>query len=180
MYTEVMNQELQQATFAGGCFWCLQGPYDAEPGVSQVEVGYAGGPKEDAVYDKVATGQTKHREAIHMLYDPSQVSYEKLLEIFWRNIDPTDPNGQFADQGPQYTTAIYYHTPEQQQRAEESKRQLEQSGKFKQTIATSILPFTTFFPAEKEHQAYYKKNPLRYKLYKEGSGRAGYIRQNWS
>lgn len=174
-----MKIDLQQATFAGGCFWCLQGPYDAEPGVSQVEVGYAGGSAEDAVYDKVAMGTTDHREAIHMWYDPSVVSYEKLLEIFWRNIDPTDPGGQFADQGPQYTTAIYYHTPEQQKLAQDSKQALEQSAKFSQPVATKIIPFTTFFPAEKEHQAYYKKNPLRYKLYKEGSGRAGFIKKTW-
>lgn len=174
-----MKIDLHQATFAGGCFWCLQGPYDAEPGVSQVEVGYAGGSKEDAVYEKVAMGTTEHREAIHMWYDPRVVSYEKLLEIFWRNIDPTDPGGQFADHGPQYTTAIYYHTQEQQSLAEASQLALEKSGKFSKPIATKIIPFATFFPAEKEHQAYYKKNPLRYKLYKEGSGRAGFIKKTW-
>lgn len=179
VYTEHVESTLQQATFAGGCFWCLQGPFEAEPGVSKVEVGYVGGTPEDAQYEKVAMGQTQHREGIHFWYDPKTVTYEKLLEIFWRNIDPTDPNGQFADQGHQYTTAIYFHTPEQQQAAEQSKTALGNSGKFKQPIATVIIPFTTFFPAEPEHQRYYLKNPIHYNLYKEGSGRAGFIRKNW-
>lgn len=174
-----MSSELQPATFAGGCFWCLQGPFEHEPGVSQVEVGYVGGSSEDAVYEKVAQGQTKHREGIHFMYDPSVVTYEKLLEIFWRNIDPTDPNGQFTDQGHQYTTAIYFHTPEQRLAAELSKKTLTESGKFTQPIATVVVPFTTFFPAEPEHQRYYLKNPVRYKIYKEGSGRAGYLRKTW-
>lgn len=169
----------ENATFAGGCFWCLQGPFDAEKGVSNVEVGYAGGTEADANYSRVCTGTTQHREAIHMQFDPKIVSYETLLDIFWRQIDPTDPYGQFNDQGPQYTTAIYYHTQEQRTLAEASRDRLNASGKFAQPIATAIVSFTTFFPAEAEHQAYYKKNPLRYGMYKMGSGRASFIEKNW-
>lgn len=172
--------ELQHATFAGGCFWCLQGPFDAEPGVSNVHVGYAGGDPADGTYHRVASGRTKHREGITMDYDPTQVSYERLLELFWKNIDPTDAGGQFADRGYQYTTAIYYHTPEQKIIAEQSKTTLNSAGKFKKAIAVAIEPYTTFVPAEDEHQAYYKKNPLQYKMYKRGSGRADYIEQTWN
>lgn len=171
--------ELQHATFAGGCFWCLQGPFDAEPGVSNVQVGYAGGSKEDATYYTVASGSTEHRESIHMEFDPATVSYEKLLEIFWRQIDPTDSGGQFADRGHHYTTAIYYHTAEQQQLAEASKQVLNDSKKFAAPVATVIEPFTTFFEAEEEHQQYYKKQPLQYKMYSRGSGRADFIQTNW-
>lgn len=171
--------ELQQATFAGGCFWCLQGPFDAEPGVSNVHVGYAGGDPAQGSYYVVASGRTKHREGITMDYDPAVVSYGKLLEIFWKNIDPTDAGGQFADRGYQYTTCIYYHTPAQQAEAEQSKQAINASGKFTDPVATVIEPFTTFVPAEDEHQAYYKKNPLQYKAYKRGSGRADYIERTW-
>ncbi|MBI2415619.1 MAG: peptide-methionine (S)-S-oxide reductase MsrA [Candidatus Kerfeldbacteria bacterium] len=173
-----MNRE--QATFAGGCFWCLQGPFDAEPGVTNVEVGYVGGSQADAVYATVASGTTNHREGIHMTYDPNTVTYQRLLDIFWKQIDPTDVGGQFADRGHQYTTAIYYHTEEQYQWAEVSKQQLEQSGKFKVPIATVIVPFISFFPAEADHQAYYKKRPLQYQMYKRGSGRADFIKKNWT
>lgn len=167
------------ATFAGGCFWCLQGPFDTQKGVSNVEVGYAGGSASDAKYYSVASGRTQHREGIHMQYDPAIVSYDTLLNIFWRQIDPTDPNGQFNDQGPQYTTAIYYHTEEQRALAEASKERINALGKFTLPVATVIIPFTTFFAAEAEHQAYYRKNPLRYGMYKKGSGRAGFIEKTW-
>lgn len=172
--------ELQPATFAGGCFWCMQGPFDAEPGVSAVQVGYAGGDPQDGSYYVVASGKTKHREGITMQYDPKVVTYQRLLEIFWKNIDPTDPGGQFADRGYQYTTAVYYHTPEQQQAANAFKQQLGESGQFQDPIATAIEPFTTFVPAEDEHQAYYRKNPLQYKMYKRGSGREEYIANTWN
>lgn len=170
---------LQQATFSGGCFWCLHGPYDAQSGVSNIEVGYAGGSAEDATYEKVTSGGTKHRESIHMWYDPAVVSYEKLLEIFWRNIDPTDPGGQFIDRGYHYTTAISYHTAEQQRIAETSKQVLAASGKFSDPIATVIEPFVSFFPAEEIHQRYYRKQPMHYQIYKRGSGRSSYIKQTW-
>ena len=171
---------MEQATFSGGCFWCLQGPYEAETGVSNVQVGYAGGSADDAHYERVASGRTQHRESITMQYDPTVVRYEKLLEIFWKNIDPTDPGGQFADRGHQYTTAIITHTPEQHRLAEQSKRQLSDSKKFVSPIATVIEPFVSFFPAEEEHQRYYKKRPLQYTMYKRGSGRADFIEQNWA
>lgn len=171
--------QVNQATFAGGCFWCLQGPYDAEPGVTNVQVGYTGGDPADGSYYVVASGRTKHREGITMEYDPKMVSYERLLELFWKNIDPTDAGGQFGDRGYQYTTAIYYHTPEQQHLAETAKQVLGDSKKFEQPIATVIEPFTIFVPAEDEHQAYYRKNPLQYKMYKRGSGRADYIERTW-
>lgn len=170
---------IQHATFAGGCFWCLQGPFDAQDGVSNVQVGYAGGSQEDANYPRVCTGRTKHREAIHMDYDPEKVSYETLVDTFFRQIDPTDPNGQFNDQGPQYTTAVYTHSEEQKQIAEKVIARINDSKKFDKPVATKIEPFTTFFPAEEEHQAYYKKNPLRYGMYKMGSGRANFIDSNW-
>lgn len=168
----------EQATFAGGCFWCLQGPFDAEQGVTDVAVGYAGGTEEDANYYAVASRATKHREAIHMRFDPSQVSYERLLHIFFLQIDPTDPGGQFADRGFEYTTAVYYHTEEQRIAAERYIQELNASGKYEKPIATVVEPFTTFFPAEEEHQGYYKKNPLRYNAYKIGSGRAAFIKRN--
>lgn len=168
-----------EATFAGGCFWCLQGPFDAMSGVSDVKVGYAGGSAKEASYYTVARGGTDHREGIHMQYDPQQVSYDKLLETFWKQIDPTDADGQFADRGHQYTTAIYYHTPEQAKVAKTSKQQLEHSGKFDKPIATVIEPFVSFFPAEEEHQRYYQKRPLQYSMYKRGSGRADYIKKTW-
>ncbi len=170
---------LQEATFAGGCFWCLQGPFEVMSGVTNVEVGYVGGTKETAEYNTVARGGTEHREGIHMQFDSAQVPYDKLLETFWKQIDPTDPGGQFADRGHHYTTAIFYHTPEQQQLAEASKNSIEQSGKFAIPIATVIIPFSTFFPAEEEHQRYYKKRPLEYNSYKRGSGRADFIETHW-
>lgn len=169
---------MEQATFAGGCFWCLQGPFEAEPGVSSVQVGYSGGSVADAQYFTVASGTTQHRESIHMEYDPALVSYERLLEIFWKNIDPTDPGGQFADRGHQYTTAILYHSDEQKTMAERWKQQLEDSKKFARPIATALEPFVSFFPAEEEHQRYYQKRPLQYAMYKRGSGRADFITEN--
>lgn len=175
-----INVQLEQATFAGGCFWCIQGPFDYETGVTDVQVGFAGGSQADADYDKVASGQTKHREAAHMEFDPAIVSYRTLVEIFFRQIDPTDPGGQFNDRGHHYTTAIYYHTPEQQQIAAAYITELNASGKFDKPIVTAVEPFTTFFAADKDHQQYYKKNPLRYGLYKKGSGREDFIHNTWN
>ncbi len=177
--TEIPPNYTQQATFAGGCFWCIQGPFDAQAGVTGVQVGYVGGDAQTASYYTVAGGKSEHREGLHFWYDPTRVTYEELVRIFFRQIDPTDPGGQFHDRGHQYTTAIYYHTLEQQQIAERIKQELAASGKFDKPIATEIVPFTTFFEAEDEHQAYYKKNPLRYMMYKKGSGRADYIKENW-
>lgn len=173
------KQPFEYATLAGGCFWCIQGPFDAEDGVWDVEVGYVGGSEEDADYYKVAGGATEHREGIQMKFDPEKISFKEILTIFWRQIDPTDTGGQFADRGHHYTTAIYYHSEEQQQIAEKSKQELSESGKFNAPIATVIEEYTSFFPAEEEHQAYYKKNPLRYQLYKKGSGRSDFLKKNW-
>ncbi|PIW37122.1 MAG: peptide-methionine (S)-S-oxide reductase [Candidatus Kerfeldbacteria bacterium CG15_BIG_FIL_POST_REV_8_21_14_020_45_12] len=170
----------QRATLAGGCFWCLQGPFDAEAGVTQVRVGYAGGTEADADYYRVAGGLTEHRESVDMVFDPEKISFKTILDIFWRQIDPTDPGGQFADRGQQYMTTIYYHTDEQRQIAEASKQALQDSGKFDKPIATEILPFVSFFEAEEEHQSYYKKSPLRYQVYKKGSGRTDYLKDTWN
>lgn len=170
---------MEKATFAGGCFWCIQGPFDAEEGVTNVRVGYAGDTEDNADYMKVATHQTVHREAVSMEFDPSVVSYRTLVEIFFRQIDPTDPGGQFADRGHQYTTAVYIHNAEQRATVEGYIKELNESGKFDTPVATVVEPFTTFFEAEEEHQSYYKKNPLRYGMYKKGSGRADYIKDNW-
>lgn len=167
----------EEATFAGGCFWCMQGPFDAQTGVSTVQVGYAGGSEKDASYYTVASGATQHREAIHVQFDPAQVSYRTLIEIFFRQIDPTDSDGQFADRGFQYTTAVYYHNDEQRVIAEAFVHELNASKKFHAPVATLVIPFTTFFPAEEEHQAYYKKNPLQYRMYKMSSGRADFVKK---
>lgn len=168
----------EQATFAGGCFWCVQGPFEAESGVTNVRVGYAGGTEEDASYQTVAAGGTQHKEAVHLQFDPARVKYQTLLEIFFRQIDPTDAGGQFADRGFQYTTAVYYHNEEQRRSAEEYIAELNASGKFSAPIATLVVPFTTFFPAEEEHQSYERKNPLQYQMYKRGSGREAFIKRN--
>lgn len=169
--------KLEQATFAGGCFWCMEGPFEAKEGVLEVLAGYTGGQKENPTYEEVCTGTTGHFEAIQVTYDPSQVSYEQLLEIFWLQIDPTDPGGQFVDQGPQYRTAIFYHNEDQKRTASASKEKLSHSGRYDKPIVTEILPFKKFYPAEDYHQDYYKKSPLRYKSYRSQSGRDAYLKK---
>lgn len=170
---------LEEATFAGGCFWCMVHPFDELPGVKQVISGYTGGHVENPTYEQVCAGTTGHYEAVRVVYDPGVVSYATLLEHFWRQIDPTDEGGQFVDRGPQYRTAIFYHDDEQKKLAEASKRALEQSGKFDRSIATAILPAGPFYPAEEHHQDYYRKNPVRYMLYRAGSGRDESLRKTW-
>ena len=167
------------ATFAGGCFWCMEGPFDLIDGVLETTVGYTGGTARNPTYEQVSSGTTGHAEAIQVTYDSAKVTYEKLLEVFWRNIDPTTPNQQFADHGSQYRTAIFYHTEEQHRLASASKQQLEASGKFHQPLVTEIVPAGPFYPAEDYHQDYYKKNATRYQLYKMGSGRAGFLKKTW-
>jgi len=167
------------AILAGGCFWCLQGLYDVEPGVVSTQVGYIGGQVENPTYEQVSTGTTGHYEAIKIEYDPKKVSSERLMEIFWRNIDPTQANGQFNDIGPQYRTAIFVASDEERKKAEASREQLGQTGKFKKPIVTEILPQTKFYPAEDYHEKYYQKNPTHYNLYKEGSGRGPFIKKQW-
>jgi len=167
------------ATFAGGCFWCMEAAFEPVPGVRAVVSGYTGGTRPNPTYEEVCSGTTGHAESIQVTYDPSTITYAQLLEVLWRNIDPTTPNGQFADHGTQYRTAIFYHTEEEKRLALESKRQLERSGKFAQPIVTEIVPASTFYPAEDYHQDYYKKNPLRYKFYRIGSGREAYLNKTW-
>ncbi|KKB34211.1 peptide-methionine (S)-S-oxide reductase MsrA [Bacillus thermotolerans] len=169
----------EKATFAGGCFWCMVKPFDQYPGIKKVVSGYTGGFTENPTYEEVCSEQTGHYEAVEITFDPSVISYEELLDIYWMQIDPTDAGGQFHDRGQSYQTAIFYHTEEQKHLAEESKEKLDKSGRFPMPAAVKILPAKTFYPAEEYHQDYYKKNPLHYEAYQEGSGRAAFIRNHW-
>lgn len=169
----------QYATFAGGCFWCIQPAFDSLEGVTKTTVGYSGGSEGDANYEAVSSHETEHKEAIQIEYDPTKVTYTKLLERFMHNIDPTDAEGQFADKGPQYHTAIYYHNEEQKKQAEEFFKKLEQDPKFKGNIKTEIIPYKNFYSAEEYHQKYYQKNATHYNLYKYGSGRVSKLKQIW-
>jgi methionine-S-sulfoxide reductase len=174
-----MSDQTETATFAGGCFWCMQPAFDKLPGVRSTTVGYTGGTVEQPTYEQVSSGTTGHAESIQVIYDPSRVSYEKLLDAFWRNIDPTARDRQFADVGPQYRAAIFYHTEEQRRLAEASKQRLAASGTFDRPIVTQILSASTFYPAEEYHQQYYKKHPIHYKLYRVGSGRDRFLKATW-
>jgi len=173
------NSQYKLATFAGGCFWCMVSPFDKLPGVIRVVSGYTGGTVENPTYEQVCSGTTGHYEAVQITFDPALISYEELLQIFWRQHDPTDAGGQFADRGPSYAPAIFYHDEEQRQLALQSKEELERSGRFDKPIVTAILPAAPFYPAEEYHQGYYKKNPLRYKYYHAASGRAKFLRDAW-
>ncbi|MFC2011086.1 peptide-methionine (S)-S-oxide reductase MsrA [Chloroflexota bacterium] len=175
----IANKKLENATFAGGCFWCMEPPFEMLDGVHDVISGYTGGDTENPTYGEVLSGKTGHYEAVQVKYDPERIPYEKLLEVYWRQIDPTDEGGQFADQGPQYQTAIFYHDQEQKDLAEKSKLQLEKSGKYDKPIVTQVLPYKKFYMAEDYHQDYYMENPSRYKSYKENSGREGYLKDKW-
>ena len=176
---ESQNADEKLATFAGGCFWCMVHPFQVKEGVIRVISGYTGGHKENPTYKEVCAGGTGHYEAVQITYDPKRVTYQELLDIFWRQIDPTDPDGQFHDRGESYRTAIFYHDEEQRRLAEASKKQLDESGRFAKPVATAILPATTFYPAEEYHQDYYKKNPFHYEMYRVGSGREAFIRKYW-
>lgn len=171
--------ELVTATFAGGCFWCMQPPFDQLAGVVKTTVGYAGGQTRQPTYEQVSAGTTGHAESIQVTYDPSRVSYTKLLEVFWHNIDPLTPNAQFCDHGAQYRPAIFFSNGEQKQMAEQSKKDLEASGRFKQPIATEIVPAGEFYPAEEYHQEYYRKNPIRYRYYRYQCGRDQRLEELW-
>ncbi len=173
------SARFEKATFAGGCFWCMQHPFDKLEGVISTSVGYTGGRTQNPTYKEVSTGKTGHAEAIEILYDPAQITYADLLDTFWRNIDPTTPDGQFTDVGAQYRTIIFYHNEEQKRLAEASKEKLEEPGRYDNLIVTEIIPAKTFYKAEDYHQKYYKKNPLRYKLYRTGSGRDKYLKKIW-
>lgn len=169
----------ETATFAGGCFWCMEAPFEKMDGVLDVVSGYTGGQMENPTYEQVSSGKSGHLEAIQVLYDPAKISYETLLDIFWRQIDPTDAGGSFVDRGPQYRSAIFYHNKEQKQTAEKSKAGIAASGRYEKPIATEIIAYDRFYPAEDYHQDYYKKNPIRYKYYRHGSGRDSFLEKIW-
>ena len=166
---------MQKATFAGGCFWCMVTPFDELPGIEGIVSGYTGGHLENPTYADVKTGTTGHYEAVQITYDPTLFPYEKLLELYWRQIDPTDAEGQFHDRGSQYRTAIFFHTEEQQRLALVSKEKVALSGTFQKLIVTEILPAQTFYPAEDYHQDYHKKNKAHYKEDRQKSGRDEFI-----
>jgi len=168
-----------KATFAGGCFWCMEFPFDKLDGVISTTAGYTGGTEKDPTYKEVSAGKTGHAEAVEIVYDPKKITYSQLLDVFWRNIDPTQIDGQFYDTGRQYRTAIFYHDSEQKKLAIASKKNLENSGRYDKEIATQIVPSTAFYKAEDYHQDYYKKNPIRYKYYRFGSGRDQYLEKVW-
>jgi peptide-methionine (S)-S-oxide reductase len=170
---------LETATFAGGCFWCMEAPFDKLPGVVSVTAGYTGGQVKNPTYEQVSAGTTGHAESVRIVYDPQKIGYKELLDIFWHNIDPTVKNRQFCDVGNQYRSAIFYHTDEQHRLAEESKKELEDNKPFKGPIVTDIVPASEFYPAEEYHQHYYKKNPLRYRYYRYGCGRDQRLKELW-
>ena len=165
------------ATLAGGCFWCVEADFEKVPGVLKVISGYTGGSQENPTYENYAN--SGHIEAVQIMYDPQKVTYQELLEYFWRHVDPTDAGGQFVDRGPQYRSAIFYHDNEQKRAAEESKAALSRSGRFKKPIVTDILPFSRFYPAEDYHQDYYRTHATKYKFYRWNSGRDQFLQEMW-
>ena len=169
----------EKATFAGGCFWCMEHPFEELDGVYEVLSGYTGGHVDNPSYGDVTSGTTGHLEAIQISYDPDIIGYSDLLDVFWRQINPTDPDGQFVDRGTQYTTAVFYHNDNQKREAELSKEQLNKSGTFNRPIVTAVRKASTFYPAEDYHQDYYKKSPARYQSYRQGSGRNQYLARVW-
>ena len=173
------QQPLEKATFAGGCFWCMEHPFETMDGVHSVISGYAGGHLENPTYEDVSSGTSGHLEVVQITFDPAKISYESLLKTFWQQIDPTDDGGSFVDRGQQYGSAIFYQNETQRRLAENAKESLDQSGIFKDPVTTAIRPLEVFYPAENYHQDYYKKNPLRYKFYRGGSGRDSFIKKNW-
>ncbi|GAB4267521.1 MAG: peptide-methionine (S)-S-oxide reductase MsrA [Deferrisomatales bacterium] len=170
---------LERATFAGGCFWCMEPPFEDLPGVESVTVGYTGGHQANPTYEQVSAGGTGHAEAVEIRFDPGRVSYRELLEVYWRNVDPTTPDRQFCDVGSQYRTAIFYHSEEQRRLAEASKAALEASGRLPAPVVTQIEPAGPFYPAEDYHQGYHRKNPLRYRFYRLGCGRDRRLKELW-
>jgi peptide methionine sulfoxide reductase msrA/msrB len=177
--TTMDESKYEKATFAGGCFWCMEPPFENLEGVIKVIPGYSGGSKENPTYDEVSSGSTGHVEAVQITFDPMRVSYKELVDLFWTQIDPTDKEGQFVDRGSQYKTAIFYHNDEQKRIAEESKASLEKSGRYDKPVITEIREYTKFYEAEDYHQDFYKKSPSRYKSYKFFSGREQYLQRMW-
>jgi peptide-methionine (S)-S-oxide reductase len=167
------------AIFAGGCFWCEETAFEGVPGVISVTSGYTGGQKKDPTYEEVSSGGTGHAESVQVVYDPSKISYEKLLDIFWHNVDPFQANGQFCDHGTQYRSAIFYRDDAQRAAAEASKRELEEDARFRGKIVTQIVPASRFYPAEEYHQDFYKKDPVRYHSYRAGCGRDARLKAIW-
>ena len=168
------------AVFAGGCFWCIQPAFDKAPGVIKTAVGYCGGTEPNPTYELVGSEKTKYRESIEIVYDPAKISYPQLLDIYWKQIDPTQADGQFTDVGPSYRAAVFYGSDQEKKVAEESKQKLASSGKFKSPIVTEILPAMKFWPAEDYHQKYYQQNPEHFEAFEHGSGRVSFQRKNWS
>ena len=167
------------AIFAGGCFWCMEPPFDELEGVVSTTSGYTDGRTENPTYEQVSSGGTGHAEAVQVVYDPAKVSFERLVEVFWRNIDPTDDGGQFCDRGSPYRPALFYHDAAQREVAERSRAALDKDRPFKEAIVTPVVAATTFYPAEEYHQDYYLKNPIRYKYYRNGCGRDRRLKQLW-
>lgn len=170
----------EKATFAGGCFWCLEPPFEQLDGVIDVVAGYTGGHVDNPSYEQVCSGMTGHYEAVQITFDPSRIAYKTLLDVFWQQIDPTDPGGQFADRGPQYRTAIFYHSDSQKETAQQSKQMLQNVDKLTDPVVTAIIPAERFYEAEDYHQNYYQSCPIRYKMYRKGSGRESYIEKTWN
>lgn len=177
--SEVPEGNSATATFAGGCFWCMEGPFDELDGVLSTTSGYTGGYTANPTYAQVSAGVTGHAEAVEVAYDPQRISYQELLTVYWRNIDPTTPNGQFCDHGDQYRPAIFYHNEAQRRLAEASKEEIERTKTFSAPIVTEITQATEFYPAEEHHQDYYRKNPIRYKLYRLTCGRDARLTELW-
>lgn len=177
--SQVQDKTPEKATFAGGCFWCIEEVYQGEKGIESAVSGFTGGKASTAEYRLVASGETEHREAVIVEYYPNLISYEQLLDIYWRSIDPTDPGGQFADRGFQYTTAIYAHNEKQYRLAKQSKQNLSESGKFEEPIVTEVKNFTEFYRAKDSQQNYSLRNTYQYQAYKRSSGRTGYIERVW-
>src|SRR5437660_987489 len=173
------SRRLEKATFAGGCFWCMEEALDKVDGVVSTTSGYTGGMRKNPTYEEVSSGETGHAESVEVLFDPAKVSYAMLLQVFWHNIDPTTPDRQFCDYGLQYRSAIFYHDETQKRLAEESKKALVKSKRFQGLIVTEIVPASEFYPAEEYHQNFYEKNPIRYRLYKFNCGRAQRLEQLW-
>jgi peptide-methionine (S)-S-oxide reductase len=175
----VAPENVATAIFAGGCFWCMEKPFDEVPGVVATTSGYTGGTKLNPTYQEVSAGGTGHAESMRVSYDSTRVTYQQLLDVYWKNIDPTTPNRQFCDAGTQYRSAIFYQGGEQHRLAEESKKKIQDSGRFKQPIVTEIVAATEFYPAEEYHQDFYKKDPVQYESYRLGCGRDKRLQELW-
>lgn len=174
-----VNSGTAQATFAGGCFWCMEHPFDELPGVIETTSGYTGGTVENPSYEQVSSGTTGHLESVQVEYDPEQIAYEDLLDVYWRNVDPMDGGGQFCDRGSQYRPAIFYHDADQQQQAEASLQELDNSGILDQPVAAELIEASEFYPAEGYHQNYYETHPVRYKVYRYACGRDQRLAEVW-